>query len=133
MDFKDAFDLVLKQSAVVNEYWKFYSTVALAILAATIGSDKLKSTRIGIGALLAGFWIFSIGNLSAIAKGHALTLSLAEVANQVARATPLLTGLQTKLPSVGEVCGFHVLCDLGLTAAVLVVARHAWHQPPTAP
>jgi hypothetical protein len=128
MEFKDAFDLVLKQTALVNEYWKFYSAVALAVLGATVGSDKFKSSKTTVFAVLAAFWLFSIGNLAAIAKGHAVSVQLVIVANQLAAASPQLKNVTTSLAKVWEVCAFHVICDIGLTLAVLFVAAQSWKQ-----
>jgi hypothetical protein len=103
MDFKDVFDLVLKQTALVNEYWKFYSTVALAILGATVGSDKFKSSKTAVFTVIGAFWLFSIGNLATIAQGHSVSVKLANGANQLAATLPQLKGVTVKLASVGEV------------------------------
>jgi len=122
MSYQIVFDLSQKQNAAVNEVWKFYSGVALALLAATVGSDKLKATWAGVWALIGGFWLFSLGNLSVISAAHDLAIRLGDLANSVAPRLNNGQAIQIRSVPVWEVVSFHLLCDVALTGGILIIA-----------
>ena len=126
MTYQVVFDLFQKQNGAVNELWRFYSGVALALLAAAVGSDKLKATRLGIGVVIAGFWMFSLANLFVLVDAQALAVHLASVANSIALKTSGLEAVQITTTRPLLVAAFHLVCDASLTVAIVVVSRNAW-------
>ena len=130
LTYQQVFTFFQAQNGAVNELWKFYSAVALALLAAAVGSDKLKATKLGIGMVLGGFWLFSIANLVALVNTQSVVVDLANSLNALAPNDPSSAAIVfTPTPSWG-IAIFHLVCDISLTIAIYVVAHNAWTQKP---
>lgn len=121
LTFQVAFDLYQKQSNSLNELWKFYSTVALALLSAVVASDKLKATPTGMAVIVVGFLIFAIANLVIILDVHAAMIKLADLTNALALASETTKEVVLKSSSSWSVGLFHVFADGAFVLAMWLI------------
>lgn len=121
--FQTVFDLYQKQSSSLDELWKFYSTVAIALLSAVVASDKLKATSTGMYVIVGGFLFFAVSNLLVILSVHETMIELATVTNRLALASPLTAPIVLRSSSQWEVGLFHVVADFAFVLAMWIVYR----------
>jgi len=126
--FQVAIDLYQKQSNSLDELWKFYSTVAVALLSAVVASDK--ST--GMGVIVGGFLFFAVSNLVVIPNVHEAMLTLATLTNKLASASPLTAPVVLKSSSQWEVGLFHVVADISFVLAMWLIYKSSHRRAPAA-
>lgn len=126
--FQVAFDLYQKQSSSLDELWKFYSTVAVALLSAVVASDKLKATSTGMIVIVSGFLFFAASNLIVILSVHEAMIALADLANKLASASPLTASIILKSSTQWEVALFHVIADISFVLAMWLIYKSS-HKP----
>jgi hypothetical protein len=127
-----AFDLYQKQSSSLDELWKFYSTVALALLSAVVASDKLKATPTGIGVVVGGFLFFAVSNLVVILNVHEAMITLADLTNTLASASPLTKPVVLRSTNQWQVALFHVIADTSFVLAMWLVYKSSHRRAPDA-
>jgi hypothetical protein len=127
--FQVAFDLYQKQSSSLDELWKFYSTVAVALLSAVVASDKLKATPTGMAVIIGGFLFFAVSNLIVVLNVHAPMIALAELTNSL--APPKVNGKAVCLKSSSPwaVGAFHLIADVFFVSAMWLVFKSSHKHP----
>ncbi|MFT5815794.1 MAG: hypothetical protein ACI9VT_003569 [Psychroserpens sp.] len=124
-EYTAAYEVFMSQADSANELWKFYSAVCLAVLGATIGSDKFKSSRKNTLIIIGAFLLFSLGNLLALMQVQEMVFALSEITNSLSKTTPFST-LVLKANTVCEITVFHIACDFALSCAIYIVSRKSW-------
>jgi hypothetical protein len=126
--FQVAFDLYQKQYSSLDEIWKFYSTVAIALLSAVVASDKLKATSTGMAVILGGFLFFAVSNLVVILDVHQALIQLAALTNSLASDSQLTKTIVLKASPQWQVGLFHVAADTSFVLAMWLIYK-ASHKP----
>jgi len=63
-------DLYQTQYSQTDKLWGYFGTVTLAVLAFSLGSEKATKTIKESGLIIAGYFIFCIGNFMALSKAQ---------------------------------------------------------------
>ena len=71
MDLKDAIDIYQTHYSQVDIVWGYFGTVSIALLGFTLGSDRVTQKRLEFRAVQIGYFVFSLGNYSALITGQA--------------------------------------------------------------
>lgn len=118
---KDALELFAAHREAIIKMWGFYSTVTLAILGFTIGSEKaahdLTTTRI----IQVGYGVFALANMTAIATSQWELLAMAETIK-----THVLPANLAGLTSSPIHPGFFIAFHLVIAAAVIYGIQRAY-------
>ncbi len=70
MELEDAIGIYQTHYSQIDIVWGYFSTVSIAILGLTIGSERLTKKLIEFRAVQIGYFIFSMGNYSALISGQ---------------------------------------------------------------
>lgn len=124
--YKEVFDIYVTQANAAGDLWGYYSTVALALLAATVGSDKIRSSKQNVLVVIGAFSLFAIGNLLAILPVQQSVEQFGAVANKLAELSPLIKHIELEPTCVEFVATFHIICDLAFATAVYTITRSHW-------
>jgi len=116
----------MTQAAVTGEQWKFFSTVALALIAGTIGSDKMKSNKQTSLIIIMCFLFVATGNLLALVEVQNVVIELGEIANQIALTEPQLAMVRLNPTPILQLILFHVVCDICVVYAIYFISRGSW-------
>lgn len=80
MTLKDAIEIYQTHYSQVDIVWGYFSTVSIALLGFTLGSDRITQKRLEFRAVQIGYFVFSLGNYSALISGQA---DLIEINNYI--------------------------------------------------
>ncbi len=127
-DYKNLYEIFISQSGTAAELWKFYSAVCLGLVAAIIGSDNFKSSKVAVFTVITGFSLFAFGNLMAILQIQPTVIALGETLNFLAVKNETLKSINLITTTEFEIKIFHVVCDVSVCAAIYLIARASWFK-----
>ena len=110
----------------MDEAWKFYSAVSLAILGSVVGSDKLKAAPLHTAIILGGFFFFALANAVVIYNTQEVAYALANLVEIHARKENIPMGVLPRASRGWQVASFHMICDIALGLAVYVISKRSW-------
>lgn len=83
-EVKAALDLYLAQYNATDKLWAYFSTVTLAVLGFSIGSDKVSKSFLESSVVVIGYVVFCFGNSQALMLAQEQLVQFADLARQVA-------------------------------------------------
>ena len=81
---KAALDLYLAQYSATDRLRAYFSTVTIAVLGFSVGSDKVSKSFLEASIVVAGYVVFCVGNYRALALAQAQLIQFAALAQGVA-------------------------------------------------
>lgn len=63
-------NLYQTQYTQTDKLWGYFATITLAVLAFVLGSEKATKTKKEAGLIVTGYFVFCIGNYSALSKAQ---------------------------------------------------------------
>ena len=84
MAVKAAVDLYLAQYAATDRLWAYFSTVTIAVLGFSIGSDKVSRSFVEASIVVVGYAVFCYGNHRALSLSQEQLGQFADLARAVA-------------------------------------------------
>lgn len=136
MEYVTILQLYQTQLGIENELWGFFSVAAFAVLGFTVGSERATQSPTMTVIIVAGFLIFTQGNLRVIEETHRVAVALAEAAADAAPAEGPLAGSVPAPYPVRSVTAFHWLLRglvvIAIVAVYLVRRRQAARAAPGA-
>src|SRR4051812_12614231 len=82
---KAAMDLYIAQYNATDKLWAYFSTVTVAVLGFSVGSDKVSKSFLEAWIVVAGYVVFCLGNYSALALAQEQLIAFAALASRVAQ------------------------------------------------
>ncbi|WP_411992090.1 hypothetical protein [Agarivorans sp. DSG3-1] len=70
MELKDAIHIYQTHYSQIDLVWGYFSTVSIAILGFTLGTERITQKKLEFRAVQFGYLIFSMGNFSALYSGQ---------------------------------------------------------------
>jgi hypothetical protein len=113
---KDLLDLLSSQQKTILAVWGFYSTVTLAILGFTVGSDKVVHSKTTARVIQAGYLIFAFSNMVVIALSQYELKDMAATVKGMLPAT--LAGLVSTPIHPFWLVAFHLVIAVAVTFAI---------------
>src|SRR3954463_45698 len=77
-------DLYIAQYNATDKLWAYFSTVTVAVLGFSVGSDKVSKSFLEASIVVAGYAVFCLGNYRALALAHSQLIEFAALARGVA-------------------------------------------------
>ncbi len=85
-EVKAVLDLYLTQYDATDKLWTYFSTVTLAVIGFTIGSDKVSKSFLEAGIVAGGYFIFCMANFQALKLSQIQLEEFASLARKVAKS-----------------------------------------------
>jgi hypothetical protein len=122
-DFKiaDAFTVYSSNRATIVQLWSFYSAVTLAILAFTVGSDKVIHRKPSeIALIIFGYVALAVGNAWAVVGSQAELLRMANGIKALMAKDPSLPYFSVDPISPCAVAAFYVVMTSVVSLAIYI-------------
>jgi len=128
-ELKAALDLYLAQYNATDKLWAYFSTVTLAVLGFSVGSDKVSKSFFEASIVVVSYVLFCFGNYSALSLSQQQLVQFAALARSVAEKHKVqMSALQPF--SVDAVAGFYWVVVAAVCVGILLITyRRRVKQP----
>jgi len=83
-ELKASLDLYQAQYSATDKLWAYFSTITLAVLGFSIGSDKVSESFFEATLVVIGYLVFCVGNFQALDQAQRQLIQFADLARSVA-------------------------------------------------
>ena len=83
-DLKAVLDLYLAQYSATDKLWAYFSTVTLAVIGFSVGSEKVSKSFLEASVVVGGYLVFCVGNYKALSRSQDQLVQFADLARAVA-------------------------------------------------
>jgi hypothetical protein len=131
LELKAALDLYAAQYSATDKLWAYFSSVTLAVLGFSVASDKVSKSFVEASIVVLGYFVFCVGNFSALYLSHQQLIEFAAIARPVAQKYHVTLTTLEPFPAA-SVARFYWAVVASVCAGVLFITWRR-HSRPTAP